>query len=1764
MRLQLASRPHHSARKGAILLVVLTMLALFAVIGLSFVLYAESEAHAARIGKEAVSAGDKLPDSTETINSLCAQILFSQDVPGSALYGHDMARHVYGYTGNTSAYNGIGVYREPLDLPMFNLGTLTAPAVPSGMLPIDRTQVVRFGRYNYNPLQVNEFVTVLPDQVYGNGYVDRNVASFARPGQTPDQPFFVPRNSPYSYPDRKNIYMGIIDAHTGQVVKPSYHQPELFTTTFPSGSVDHLGWGNPNWYVPQGYFKILRPRPIDNLSNAEITYLQSQGLWPIPPTLTNAQRGQLVNIFTGNDANATAQGLFTKTFPFPPMNADGTVTGDVQNWKYADGRQRNDSMWLDIGMQPKLFKGKLLKPMVAPLMVPLDGRVNYNVAGNLSGTGSASSSNQGFGPWEVNLQRVLIGDSRSQHLVEHRNGGVGSQTPNPRDSSNTTTGQITNPNTAFQMDQTQPHLGGRRWAVTIPPRHSQVDWDGNGAAALGASTTSFSSSYTFDSATYGNSIGERNPFLYNPYQWNPMTISGGASLATGQSQYPLADVRWLNARYSEKPGNAAQQTHLGLMEPNIPLAQLSISPAYPTAPQNAVRAMLTPVSNRLMRPGMAPSHLGNVVDPTAISRALIYQNRNLVYAQTNAMAATPDPWRFKLDVNVPMMAPVPPLTVSVPQGTPYQPPPQAVIGGDIASKFLGTATQNSEFNAANFRALFESVDVNRPLADYRDEETRPRLLTGPNEGTPDYTRMWLTVPSNMTPTSIANATRDRQALARDIFQRLCVATGARVHVSPLFGLFLPQPTGPNTYELRDTPSPVPTNPPGLVQHTWPVTQREYDAIRYLAQFAVNIVDMIDPDDVSTGFVWNPDPTGMADPYAAVPGGLSERTVFGVEKSKMLINEVLAEVANAQADYTQNRADQDFEVRFFIEFVNPLLNQNTKQTPITVMAPEEPFDALDPETVTDPPPMVMMASVYQNDERNHAFGNLGATPLRRGMDSIYRVRVYENSNAIRDELVGGAYNPGNVTGNVTPAPLLDVSMMGNATLANNELLGPNNGRRSSTINSTNNAYNRRHGFFVMGPELDPAITETTPTAYAPKTSDATQLDAYMLKKPSGGMGIDKLSYTTPRRRDNQIVPQTLNPLNNNGGHAIVLQRLANPYLPPSPQNPYITVDFFPGVQVRDAIRVSAPNNMGMGMGMGNRTPPVDPATNASQVRRNPHAAQLVTNMVVPTNPPAMAAPQRIAFFRHNNQDAAPSPAVPAPLNLAMDPIVLHPFAEPNHFDRKLINPLEALHVTNGPSHDLTTFFATPPAMMGGPTFYANEMTNALGTAPQLMRALEVLRVKPWTQGVPHGGRVAGGININVIWDNLHDRTTNTSRSKVFEALMDPTAANNFTNADLVTKWQAIQKSRRPDWDDQPDPMNPTNYPRLEPGFGPTVDEIDVNPSTDPMNPIQTGRDRPFKGFGVSLFGGGLNTLTDGGIPTGMGIQDTLFRSSAAGPSIFAVSSTNPYLALEPLRKVYNNISTTSDTYLLMFTIGFFEIDEPTYNNNGRVVLRREAFNTTPGDLRSQYSAVIDRSSLAVPMVVPPAPPATMMDPNPIGPPDGNPSPNGSTGVPWFTELVVPPTNLNNNPPNPLTSPTDYYLRFRASGIDGNGNILVHYEGETVRIGVGTQLRLGNGPGSEVVTVFELGAAVVPPPPPPPLPPPTTAPPPVNMPAFESSSGLATIRLRYSNPKRLVPLPRQVGDPITGGIIPGNPGRIAEFNINDARFQGVLKYIGRLRP
>jgi hypothetical protein len=1565
------TRRRPAPRRGTILLVVLTLLALFAVIGLSFAFYAESQATASRIAREArARIGDQLPpDPTEGMNLFLGRLIYPVGDTGTDLLvatrGHELARLIFGNqpgAANTTPYNGEGLFHEDVSA-IFGL--------PPGS--VDRASVVNFTYYQLaqgNPATGFVFDpehTQVTGPTTTSPFRKGDANTFQALTNTTAYPnlVYVGKNAPYTYPDRNNMAVAVVDPNTGLVVVPSFHRPSLFRDPSLAPTQSDLDPANSNWYTPLGRFKLLRPRPIDHLTQAGITTLQGMGLWPIPVSPSPAQIAQIQSVISNP--------LYCE-FPYPAPNPDGTITGDVQNMRFANGLQRNDSPWLYAGLPVYNWRGKRITPLVAPLVVPIDGRINLNAAGNIANSGTIHNSNMGFGPWEQSLQRLLT--TTSPNVMQTKYGGA-TTPPGVR------TGQVAfagappfnNTSKLFHPDWNNP----TDWTKQVqPPDYARVDWNwssnNSGTAQLilpGTATANplvgqFGSNPVWPNASttlaggmaptpypgpYDNSnytpasagppptpaSGEvlNHPGTYTPYFYDPLRMS---SLTTDKGSFPLFDLKRFAGRYSDKAANYTGQTFLGKNFPND-LVQATLP--GPNNPANSLRQLVTPMSNSFKRPILAP----NFFDPN-------------------------------VSLGLPGGARYPQFIIS---GTGAPSPPPAFNIATIANSLSGDAQVNNVPPPTgpntpairHLRAAFAGIDLHRPLTDYRIDPTQPLG------------------PANINVNTFAAARNERQALAKEIFLRLAYATGAKVGFDVTTNQFaLPQPTpgGGPPYASYTLTGGTPT----------PVSQAEYDALRWLAQLAANIVDYIDEDDISSTFVWNPidpnDPFNVANfATTGTPSALSQRVVFGVEKPRLVINEAYAELANDPADKSNLTATAPLQVRFFLELLNPNNTESNAQGPLAG-------------------PDLSNAQYY------------GSVPLRYNItvSSVYQIKVFDDDAVVANDLAGA--NAGqNVTGSVTTAPArLTCTMVSTANPALNVTPGPGYLSGAERVEPNNGAFSAtataRNGFAVIGPQVNKAIASDG-VSFTPDTTAAPY--SMILEKPiDPAHGQDQLLYQLPGAPPLAgAIPALVAGMKK---QAVVLQRLACPYLPANdpasgsfnpanPVNPYITVDYQTGIPVQNAVKV--------GSDMAQNPPP--PAkTNYSIGRVQPFTASgvpalawtgltFVLRQKDPSNPNA----QQVSFFKHNSiAPANAPPTVPGgvlPTNGTET--LLGPFEWLVHMDRRLVNPMELLHVSTVKPHELTHRFAVPNPNPGArPFFHRHDLQHPLAPLVDppgplfaanspLYRGLEVLAAKPWGHGLPEGGRVPGKVNINMIWDE----NPATGRSRVFDAVMDRQAANTFTDTgaipDLTIIWNAIKQSRSPQW-----------VVTGTPAVGMTYDEGGAAGASD----------RPLKPFGAPIFSAGVN------IPQATDIGDTILRNrptpdpDGTTRSLFQrvqdpsnPNPLHPYLSYEPLRKAMNSFTTVSDNYVVLMTVGFFEVraGDPA-NPNNPVVLGKEAFDQVPGDMRSQFVAVIDRTRLVAQYA---NTPDTTTDPTVPN--------NPNSTAPWVSELQAPftPVNVfNPNVPSPL--------------------------------------------------------------------------------------------------------------------------------------------------
>jgi hypothetical protein len=387
-------------RRGVVLLVVLSLLVLFLMIAVTFVLVAGQY----KRGAIAISKVNQTDDKPEKLLDAALYQLLRGTNTRSSLFGHDLLGDLYGIDGvggtvgnaapdmnvggqimqisfnpnPSSPYSPIagsyiGNVFTMLEGPakghstrvvgyaptVDNMGTVTGGALRIEAFETDSSQNTvpgdLIGRafgingrafngtgagYDPNPLKMNL------DSVdeFGNlvallpHYINYTAGFSANRGGGDES---------YDAPDWNNMWMAMVppSATSSSDIIPSFHRPELVNY-----------W---NRQVQNG--STLTPLA---------TLLPRCVLRPLPIT------GQHPN-FTGSNpamsANMTAAAV-----------AQALINGtawDVDN----DGDGITDSIWIDIGLPIKRSpQGKLYKPLVAIMCRDLDGRLNVNAHGNLA------------------------------------------------------------------------------------------------------------------------------------------------------------------------------------------------------------------------------------------------------------------------------------------------------------------------------------------------------------------------------------------------------------------------------------------------------------------------------------------------------------------------------------------------------------------------------------------------------------------------------------------------------------------------------------------------------------------------------------------------------------------------------------------------------------------------------------------------------------------------------------------------------------------------------------------------------------------------------------------------------------------------------------------------------------------------------------------------------------------------------------------------------------------------------------------------------------------------------------------------------------------------------------------------------------------------------------------------------------------------------------------------------------------------------------
>ncbi len=528
-------------------------------------------------------------------------------------------------------------------------------------------------------------------------------------------------------------------------------------------------------------------------------------------------------------------------FPLPE-----DAGGDVKQLEFGPGTKvgaayaNNDSIWMDLGFGVLTAKdGTRFKPLFAPLVMDLSNRLHLWAHGNRIGINNSHVSNLGMGVTEVNLGKVITNAADLKTIFDIKYGGAAVA---PAGAPITFPTISAKPYSLLDFDALapadSPAPAGTRGYGSRPIffNFTMTSTSVVGAPGIGAMQVN---------NTFGQSY---RGFRWSVYPGMPLDI---VDVPPAPAAPRSEKVFVISVDHST---NTFVANFANMHPAGVQVTFGSATQGYPYFPPgwNNVTAG-NPVESTTHPMGF------NFIAPTAPNIAPLPMSQMealLRFGGTNAPATFSEIFRrmpatFGNIRNRNMVtlasshldrvtgSPVLPFDSTVANQYVYDdtlmypvsavsPPPAAPWSG------AGPPPPNSDFGP-DWRSTLSSqlkVDLNRPLT------------TFPNSGT------FLTAAQQITAQAAIN---DRQAFSMDIYNALVRATGAR----------------------------DPNKVAGMT-----AASKDYQAARWLAQLAANIVDYIDIDEYSTVFKWD---------------SANNAYVFGVELPQAVLNELYVELDNDPAD-----------------------------------------------------------------------------------------------------------------------------------------------------------------------------------------------------------------------------------------------------------------------------------------------------------------------------------------------------------------------------------------------------------------------------------------------------------------------------------------------------------------------------------------------------------------------------------------------------------------------------------------------------------------------------------------------------------------------------------------------------------------------------------------------------------------------------------------------------------------------------------------------
>jgi hypothetical protein len=432
------TRQNQSERKGIVLVLVLGILALMALIGVTFATFSGQSRVSARNFAQSVVQ----PQRDELMDFALAQLISDTPLRKSAIRGHSLARDMYGndssFGSGFLAVRPDGAYAPPNNDPYFYIVGIASLGGTLYSLSANFTQDdpafygYDFTRWNMRvsyqavgvPGFVDQTLEILNDSGFNPssnsartftvniGLTEGNSVAAVPPSNPgtpathlinatqgtvtgpavtslPGQALIAATGTPRFVLDGRWLHAFNGPGMTNNAVHANFkfNQPFVAGPNAVGMDEDYDAVDLENWFLAMQSAdgQVMIPsfhRPSAIRIDATVT----------PPVYDwgGPQNFAYENLAAGNWADSAsrilrpraADGHDAATFPDLVPDGTGKITYDVDN----DGDGLTDSVWLDLGYPARRnAKGQLFKPLFSFMVIGLNGRIPLNTAGNLAG-----------------------------------------------------------------------------------------------------------------------------------------------------------------------------------------------------------------------------------------------------------------------------------------------------------------------------------------------------------------------------------------------------------------------------------------------------------------------------------------------------------------------------------------------------------------------------------------------------------------------------------------------------------------------------------------------------------------------------------------------------------------------------------------------------------------------------------------------------------------------------------------------------------------------------------------------------------------------------------------------------------------------------------------------------------------------------------------------------------------------------------------------------------------------------------------------------------------------------------------------------------------------------------------------------------------------------------------------------------------------------------------------------------------------------------